>query len=132
MNGMSRLGARSRPRAKLIPVEGIDGPGKSTQLHLLDKWLRHLSVLVFNTEWNSSAILKEMTPKTKKKALLTPTTLSLVQATYFADRYMRNVLPLLRAGCSRGRVRLHGLRDRHREGMPTPVGEESLQLRRQA
>ncbi|MDG6998327.1 MAG: thymidylate kinase [Nitrososphaerota archaeon] len=95
---MSRLGVQDKSRGKLIAVEGIDGSGKSTQLHLLDKWLRHLGALVFNTEWNSSAIVKEITPKRKKKALLTPTGLSLLHATDFADRYERNVLPLLRAG----------------------------------
>jgi dTMP kinase len=83
---------------KLIVVEGIDGSGKSTQLHLLDKWLRHLGLLVFNTEWNSSDVVKEITSKGKKKALLTPTTFSLLHATDFCDRYERNVLPLLRAG----------------------------------
>jgi len=83
---------------RLIVVEGIDGSGKSTQLHLLDKWLRHLGLLVFNTEWNSSEIVKEITSKGKKKALLTPTTFSLLHATDFCDRYERNVLPLLRAG----------------------------------
>jgi len=97
MNGMSRFGTRTRQRGKLIAVEGIDGSGKTTQLHLLDKWLRHLGALVFNTEWNSSAI-KEITPKRKRKDLLTPTALSLLHATDFADRYERNVLPLLRAG----------------------------------
>jgi dTMP kinase len=87
-----------QPRGRLIVVEGIDGSGKSTQLHLLDKWLRHLGVLVFNTEWNSSEVVKEITSKGKRKALLTPTTFSLLHATDFADRYERNVAPLLRAG----------------------------------
>jgi len=83
---------------RLIVVEGIDGSGKSTQLHLLDKWLRHLGLRVFNTEWNSSEVVKEITSKGKKKALLTPTTFSLLHATDFCDRYERNVLTLLRAG----------------------------------
>jgi dTMP kinase len=85
-------------QGRLIVVEGIDGSGKSTQMHLLDKWLRHLGILVFFTEWNSSEVVKEITSKGKKKALLTPTTFSLLHATDFCDRYERNVLPLLRAG----------------------------------
>lgn len=83
---------------KLIVVEGIDGSGKSTQMHLLDQWLHHLGLLVFSTEWNSSEVVKEITSKGKKKALLTPTTFSLLHSTDFADRYERRVLPLLRAG----------------------------------
>ncbi|MDA4137364.1 MAG: thymidylate kinase [Thaumarchaeota archaeon] len=90
--------AREKLKGRLIVVEGIDGSGKSTQLHLLDKWLRHLGLLVFSTEWNSSEVVKEITSKGKKKALLTPTTFSLLHATDFCDRYERNVLPLLRAG----------------------------------
>jgi dTMP kinase len=90
--------ANEKLKGRLIVVEGIDGSGKSTQLHLLDKWLRHLGLLVFNTEWNSSEVVKEITSKGKKKALLTPTTFSLLHATDFCDRYERNVLPLLRAG----------------------------------
>jgi len=82
----------------LIVVEGIDGSGKSTQLHLLDKWLRSKGLLVFTTEWNSSDVVKEITSKGKKKALLTPTTFSLLHATDFADRYERNIAPLIRAG----------------------------------
>ncbi len=79
-------------------VEGIDGSGKSTQVHLLDKWLRSLGLRVFFTEWNSSDVVKEITSKGKKKALLTPTTFSLLHATDFADRYERNISPLLEAG----------------------------------
>src|ERR1700722_1543095 len=93
-----KKGAGEPARGRLIVVEGIDGSGKSTQLHLLDKWLRHLGVQVFNTEWNSSEVVKEITSKGKKKALLTPTTFSLLHATDFADRYERNIAPLLRAG----------------------------------
>lgn len=94
---MAKIQRKAFP-GKLIVVEGIDGSGKSTQLHLLDKWLRSLGLNVFFTEWNSSDIVKEITSKGKKKALLTPTTFSLLHATDFADRYERNIAPLLEAG----------------------------------
>jgi dTMP kinase len=83
---------------KLVVVEGIDGSGKSTQLHLLEKWLRSEGHQVFTTEWNSSQVVREITSKGKKKGLLSPITFSLLHATDFADRYERNVFPLLRAG----------------------------------
>jgi dTMP kinase len=85
-------------KGKLIIVEGVDGSGKSTQIRLLEKWLKHLRVPVFFTEWNSSETVKEITSKGKKKGLLTPTTFSLLHATDFADRYERHIFPLLRAG----------------------------------
>jgi dTMP kinase len=95
---MTRRQIKTKQNGTLIVVEGIDGSGKSTQLHLLDKWLRSRGLLVFTTEWNSSDVVKEITSKGKKKALLTPTTFSLLHATDFADRYERNIAPLLEAG----------------------------------
>jgi len=92
------VGGPTGLRGRLVVVEGIDGSGKTTQLHLLDKWLRSLGLRVFFTEWNSSDVVKEITSKGKKKALLTPTTFSLLHATDFADRYERNISPLLEAG----------------------------------
>ncbi|MHB8546408.1 MAG: dTMP kinase [Nitrosotalea sp.] len=89
---------KAESRGKLIIVEGIDGSGKSTQIHLLEKWLAYKGVSVFRSEWNSSEMVKEITSKGKKKGLLTPTTFSLLHATDFADRYERNISPLLRAG----------------------------------
>jgi dTMP kinase len=83
---------------KLIVVEGIDGSGKSTQIRLLEKWLRFKNIPVFLTEWNSSEAIKQVTSKGKKKEKLTPTTFSLLHATDFADRYEKNIFPLLRAG----------------------------------
>ena len=85
-------------KGKLIVVEGIDGSGKSTQIRLLGKWLKSKLLPVFMTEWNSSEMVKEITSKGKKKGRLTPTTFSLLHATDFADRYERNIFPLMRAG----------------------------------
>lgn len=83
---------------KLIAVEGLDGSGKSTQLYLLKRWLELRGLKVFFTEWNSSLIVKRATSKGKKRQLLTPTTFSLIHCTDFADRYERQILPLLNAG----------------------------------
>ena len=82
----------------LIAVEGLDGSGKSTQIYLLKRWLEMEGYRVFFTEWNSSILVKKATRKGKKAQLLTPTTFSLIHCTDFADRYERQVRPLLRAG----------------------------------
>ncbi|MBT0653648.1 dTMP kinase [Geomobilimonas luticola] len=83
---------------RLIAVEGLDGSGKSTQIYLLKRWLEMSGAKVFFTEWNSSVIVKKATSKGKKRQLLTPTTFSLIHCTDFADRYERQILPLLKAG----------------------------------
>jgi len=88
----------SKYPGKLIAVEGLDGSGKSTQIYLLKRWMEMQNLKVFFTEWNSSVLVKETTKKGKKRQLLTPTTFSLLHATDFADRFERQVLPLLRAG----------------------------------
>ncbi|HEX8959939.1 MAG TPA: thymidylate kinase [Geobacteraceae bacterium] len=83
---------------KLVAVEGLDGSGKSTQLYLLKRWLELRGLKVYFTEWNSSLIVKKATSKGKKRQLLTPTTFSLIHCTDFADRYERQILPLLKGG----------------------------------
>jgi dTMP kinase len=83
---------------RLIAVEGLDGSGKSTQIYLLKRWLESQQLKVFFSEWNSSELVKSATSKGKKRELLTPTTFSLIHATDFADRYERQLVPLLRAG----------------------------------
>ncbi len=83
---------------RLIVFEGLDGSGKSTQAHLLLKWLSSRGYRAFFTEWNSSDLVSSIIRRGKKKNLLTPTTFSLLHATDFADRFERHILPPLRAG----------------------------------
>jgi len=83
---------------KLFIVEGIDGSGKSTQLSLLQQWLRREGYMVFFSEWNSSPLVKETTRRGKRKQMLTPTTFSLLHATDLADRIERHIVPPLKAG----------------------------------
>ena len=82
----------------LVVVEGIDGSGKSTQLHLLKRWLEVGGYRTHFTEWNSSPLVATATKRGKKRRLLTPVTFSLIHAADFADRYERQILPLLRSG----------------------------------
>jgi dTMP kinase len=83
---------------RLIAVEGIDGSGKSTQLKLLERWLRARGYPVHFTEWNSSRLVRNSMRRGKKRNLLTPSTFSLLHAVDFADRFIYQILPPLRAG----------------------------------
>jgi dTMP kinase len=83
---------------RLIIVEGIDGSGKSTQIHLVRRWLENMGYDVFFTEWNSADLVKKTTKKGKKNKSLTPTTFSLLHATDFAHRLVMNIIPPLKAG----------------------------------
>jgi dTMP kinase len=83
---------------RLIAVEGIDGSGKSTQMILLERWLRARGYPVLFTEWNSSRLVRRSMSRGKKKNLLTPTTFSLLHAVDFADRLTYQILPPLKAG----------------------------------
>lgn len=85
---------------KLFVVEGIDGSGKSTQMHLLDSWLESQGYSTFFSEWNSSELVKSATKRGKQRHLLTPLTFSLIHATDFADRTERNIIPPLKAGAA--------------------------------
>lgn len=82
----------------LIVVEGTDGSGKSTQLYLLKRWLEIGGYRLHFTEWNSSPLVKSATKRGKQRRMLTPTTFSLLHAADFADRYERQILPLLQGG----------------------------------
>lgn len=90
--------SKHKQKGRLIAVEGLDGSGKSTQVYLLKRWLELEGYKVFFTEWNSSLLVKSATKKGKKLNLLTPTTFSLIHCTDFADRYERQIWPLLCAG----------------------------------
>jgi len=83
---------------RLFVVEGIDGSGKSTQVALLEKWLESEGYGTFFSEWNSSALVRDVTRRGKKKRMLTPMTFSLIHATDFADRTEQHIIPPLKAG----------------------------------
>lgn len=82
----------------LIAVEGLDGSGKSTQAHLLTEWLRSIGAPVHHTEWNSSPIVKAVTKSGKKSKRLTPETFHLIHAADFADRWEKQIEPMLEVG----------------------------------
>src|SRR3954452_2199855 len=98
MSPMTKTFAELGFPGRLVAVEGLDGSGKSTQIYLLRRWLEVQGLKVFFSEWNSSDLVKAPTSKGKKRELLSPTTFSLIHATDFADRYERQLVPLLRAG----------------------------------
>ncbi|MEK6557228.1 MAG: dTMP kinase [Candidatus Margulisiibacteriota bacterium] len=82
----------------LVAVEGTDGSGKSTQLHLAKKWLESEGYGTVLTIWNSSALVSKIIKKGKKKGILDNTTFSLLHATDFADRLNNVIIPALKEG----------------------------------
>ena len=65
MAGGMKMYGKHRLPGRLIIVEGIDGSGKSTQLMLLKKWLESEGYVVYSSEWNSSALVHNITKRGK-------------------------------------------------------------------
>jgi len=82
----------------LIAVEGMDGSGKSTQAMLLFNWIRALGLPVHHTEWNSSPVVAHATKVGKDTKRLKPQTFHLIHAADFADRWSKQIEPMLEVG----------------------------------
>ncbi len=97
---MQRKGERMAPGEKglLIAVEGMDGSGKSTQAMLLFNWIRALGLPVHHTEWNSSPVVAHATKLGKDTKRLKPQTFHLIHAADFADRWSKQIEPMLEVG----------------------------------
>jgi dTMP kinase len=83
---------------RLVVIEGTDGVGRSTQLHLLRPWLESSGYAVVNTEMTRSELVGAGLKQAKEGHTLGPITLNLFYATDFVDRFENQILPALRAG----------------------------------
>lgn len=83
----------------LIAVEGIDGSGKSTQLMLVNDWLRSNGFATVMTAWSSSETIHPLIKQIKREErIVTPEVYSLLNAADFAEQYEKTILPALKAG----------------------------------
>jgi dTMP kinase len=83
---------------RLVVIEGTDGVGRSTQLHLLRPWLESSGYAVVDTEMTRSELVGAGLKQAKEGHTLGPITLNLFYATDFVDRFESQILPALRAG----------------------------------
>ena len=83
---------------RLIVIEGTDGVGRSTQMHLLRPWLESSGYAVVDTEMTRSKLVGAGLKQAKEGHTLGPITLNLFYATDFVDRFESLILPALRAG----------------------------------
>jgi len=83
---------------KLIVIEGTDGVGRSTQIHLLKEWLEQQGRAVLDTGLSRSGLVGKSIRRAKEGHTLGRLTLTLFYATDFADRLENEIVPALRAG----------------------------------
>src|SRR5258707_7767743 len=83
---------------RLVVIEGTDGVGRSTKLHLLRPWLESSGYAVVDTEMTRSELAGAGLKQAKEGHTLGPITLNLFYATDFVDRFECQILPALRAG----------------------------------
>lgn len=83
---------------KLIVIEGTDGVGRSTQIHLLKPWLEQQGRAVLETGMTRSSLAGSGIKQAKEGHTLGRITLSLFYSTDFADRLENEIVPALRAG----------------------------------
>src|SRR3569832_1992455 len=96
-NGIPYLPLSSYP-GKLIAVEGTDGVGRSTQIHLLREWLEVQGYGVIETGWTRSELMQPTIGLAKASNTLNKLTFVLLYATDFADRLEKEIIPALKAG----------------------------------
>src|SRR5437763_9926296 len=83
---------------RLVVIEGTDGVGRTTQLHLLRPWLESSGYAVVDTEMTRSVLAGPGLKQAKEGHTLGTITLNLFYATDFVDRFENQILPALRAG----------------------------------
>ena len=83
---------------KLIAIEGTDGVGRSTQIHLLREWLEIQGYGVIETGWTRSELMQPTIDLAKSSNTLNKLTFVLLYATDFADRLEKEIIPALKAG----------------------------------
>src|ERR1700694_3020506 len=83
---------------RLVVIEGTDGVGRSTQLHLLRPWLESSGYAVVDTEMTRSDLVGAGLEQAQEGHTLGPITLNVFYATDFVDRFESQILPALRAG----------------------------------
>ena len=83
---------------RLIAAEGLDGSGKSTQLHLLSFWLRAEGYEVILSEWISSKLIKRALKAGRKQGSSDPRLLSLLHAADIAEIHQSDIVPALQRG----------------------------------
>src|SRR4026209_442669 len=83
---------------KIIAIEGTDGVGRSTQIHLLREWLEVQGDGVIETGWTRSELMQPTIELAKASNTLNKLTFVLLYATDFADRLEKEIIPALKAG----------------------------------
>src|SRR5690349_24820970 len=96
-NGIPYLPLGNYP-GKIIAIEGTDGVGRSTQIHLLREWLEVQGYGVVETGWTRSELMQPTIELAKSSNTLNKLTFQLLYATDFADRLEKEIIPALKAG----------------------------------
>jgi dTMP kinase len=83
---------------RIIAIEGTDGVGRSTQIHLLREWLEVQGYGVVETGWTRSPLMSPTIELAKASNTLNKLTFVLLYACDFADRLEKEIIPALKAG----------------------------------
>lgn len=85
-------------KGSLVVVEGADGSGRSTQIHMLRNWLENMGYPTAEVGLKRSKLTGKELQEAMKSPVLCPTTLALFYATDLADQLENIIIPSLRAG----------------------------------
>lgn len=79
----------------LIAFEGLDGSGKTSQIKMLEKYLKEEDLKVKYTKWASSELLHNTIKEMKKDIACDPMLYSMLNSADMLLRYTKDILPWL-------------------------------------